>query len=157
MIGLIKSTIIITFLLATPKFLIAQNTINQYDQNLAKELGADEYGMKNYVLVILKTGSNKTTDKKELDSLFGGHMKNMGVLSEAGKLIVAGPIGKNENSYRGIFILNVKDTTEARTILATDPAVNSKVLEAELYNWYGSAALPLYLETHKKIQKSTIR
>ncbi|PKO96385.1 MAG: hypothetical protein CVU12_05470 [Bacteroidetes bacterium HGW-Bacteroidetes-7] len=155
--ALIRSTIIITFLMVTPILLLAQNTTNQYDQNLAKELGADEYGMKNYVLVILKTGSNKTTDKKELDSLFGGHMKNMGVLSETGKLIVAGPIGKNGNSYRGIFILNVKDTLEARKILATDPAVNSKVLEADLYNWYGSAALPLYLEPHKKIQKSTIR
>ncbi|HCT94381.1 MAG: hypothetical protein A2X19_02830 [Bacteroidetes bacterium GWE2_39_28] len=153
----IKSTIIIIFLLITPIFLSAQNTIGQYDEKLAKELGADEYGMKSYVLVILKTGSNKTTDKKELDSLFGGHMRNMAVLSEAGKLIVAGPLGKNGNSYRGIFILNVKDTLEARNILSTDPAVNSKVLDADLYNWYGSAALPLYLEPHKKIQKSTIR
>lgn len=77
----------------------------------------------------------------------------MGKMVEAGKLIVAGPIGKNEKSYRGIFILNAKDFEEAKELLKSDPAVNERLLDAELYNWYGSAALPLYIESSEKIAK----
>ncbi len=31
-----------------------------FDAELAEQLGADEYGMKSYILVILKTGPNET-------------------------------------------------------------------------------------------------
>ena len=125
----------------------------RYDARLAKKLGADEYGMKNYILVILKTGPNNTTDKQALDTLFRGHMNNIQRLSEEGKLIVAGPLGKNPNSYRGIFILDVKSKEEALKLLQSDPTVREKVFEVELYDWYGSAALPVYLKTHTRIEK----
>ena len=124
-----------------------------YDSSLAKSLGADEYGMKMYVLVILKTGSNKIEDKAKLDSLFAGHLANIGRLANEQKLIIAGPLGKNEKSYRGIFVLNVKTFEEANALLQTDPAIKAKLLEAELYNWYGSAALSAYLPVHEKIAK----
>jgi len=48
----------------------AQTSKPVYDSTLAKKLGADEYRMKNYVLVLLKTGTYKAKDKKESDSLF---------------------------------------------------------------------------------------
>jgi len=124
-----------------------------YDSTLAKKLGADEYGMKSYILVILKTGPNTTTNKTFIDSCFGGHMSNMQTMVKQGKLIVAGPLGKNDKSYRGIFILNAKKVEEAKDLLQTDPAVKNKLLEAELYNWYGSAALTEYLQYAEKIQK----
>lgn len=127
----------------------------KYDEALAKKLGADNYGMKMYVLVILKTGTNTTSTKTQTDSLFKGHMSNMEVLSKANRLIVAGPMAKNEKQYRGIFILNTKSIEEAKNWLATDPAVNAKLLDAELYNWYGSAALAEYLPYHDKVQKSS--
>ena len=38
---------------------------NKYDEKLANELGADEYGMKTYVFCILKTGSNTTATPEE--------------------------------------------------------------------------------------------
>ena len=126
---------------------------SSYDKSLADSLGADEYGMKNYVLVILKTGTNTTEKKETIDSLFEGHMKNIGRLSDEGKLIVAGPIRKNEKNYRGIFILNLKKE-EAAAILDTDPAIKAKLLEPEVYEWYGSAALPVYLPFHEKVQKT---
>lgn len=112
--------------------------------------------MKAYVFVILKTGSNTTTDKAYIDSCFAGHMANIGRLVNEGKLIVAGPLGKNDNAYRGIFILNVPTIEEAQEIVQTDPAINSKLLDADLYKWYGSAALPEYLETALKIGKYKI-
>ncbi len=124
-----------------------------YDKVLADSLGADEYGMKNYIFVILKTGSNTSEKKATIDSLFAGHMANIGRLAAEGKLIVAGPIRKNEKNYRGIFILNVKKE-DAVSILETDPAIKAKLLEPEIYEWYGSAALPTYLPNHERVQKS---
>lgn len=131
----------------------AQGDNPQYNARLADSLGGDERGMKMYVLVILKTGTYKTEDKKITDSLFKGHMDNIGRLVAAGKLVVAGPLGKNSLTYRGIFIFNVKTVAEAQALLITDPAVHSKLLDAEIIEWYGSAALPMYLPYHDKVQQ----
>lgn len=130
-----------------------QSNNPKYDKLLADSLGGDDYGMKAYILVILKTGPNKIEDKKVVESLFKGHMENIGRLAANGQLIVAGPLGKNEKTYRGIFILNVKSVEEANALLKTDPTIKEKVLEAEIFKWYGSAALPTYLPIHEKIEK----
>jgi uncharacterized protein YciI len=127
----------------------------QYDEVLAKKLQADDYGMKYYWFVILKTGTNTTTDKAFISERFKGHMENMGKMVDVGKLVVAGPMMKNDKSYRGIFILNHPgDEKEIRELLASDPAIASDLLEAEIYKWYGSAALPMYLSASEKIWKS---
>ena len=131
----------------------AQTDNPKYDKALADSLGGDDYGMKSYVLVILKTGANKIDTKETVDSLFRGHMANIGRLAAAGKLIVAGPLKRNERSYRGIFIFNVKTIEEANVLLSTDPAIKEKLLDAELFQWYGSAALPEYLKSHEKIER----
>lgn len=133
--------------------LSAQTKNPDYNKALADSLGADDYGMKSYILVILKTGINKLEDKEKVNSLFRGHLDNIGRLAKQGKLVVAGPLAKNEKEYRGIFILNVKTIEEAKALLATDPAVKEKLLDAEIFEWYGSAALPVYLKTHSKIEK----
>jgi len=124
-----------------------------YDQELATNLGADEYGMKSYTFVILKTGSNKSTDKAFVDSCFRGHFENMNRMVENGKLIVAGPMAKNEKTYRGIFILDTTDSTEVNNLLNADPSIKEGLLEAEIYGWYGSAALREYLDASDKIWK----
>jgi len=125
-----------------------------YDQILAEKLGGDEYGMKSYFLVILKTGRNTTTDKELINQSFRGHLDNINKLAEEGKLIVAGPLSKNENNYRGIFILNNLESIEnAKELLQTDPAIKSELLDYEIFTWYGSAALPEYLPVSDKIWK----
>lgn len=132
----------------------AQSDNPKYDKALADSLGGDEYGMKPYVLVILKTGPNSTTiTKSKADSLFSGHMKSIQNLVSAGHLIVSGPLKKNEKTYRGIFILNVATIEEANKLLILDPAIKEKLFETELFVWYGSAALPLYLKSHELIEK----
>ena len=143
----------IGFLMLSVFSVMGQTYNTNYDSTLAKELGADEYGMKNYVFVMLKTGSNKTTDKVLISNSFRGHMENIGRLVDEGKLIVAGPMGKNDRGYRGIFILNVTTFEEATELLENDPAIKQDLLAVELYNWYGSAALPEYLEASEKIWK----
>ncbi len=126
-----------------------------YDEVLAKRLGADDYGMKSYWLVILKTGPNTTTDKAFVSESFRGHMENIGKMVEAGKLVVAGPMGKNDKTYRGIFILSDPGTEEdVKKQLLSDPAVKAELLEAEIYKWYGSAALSEYLPASDKVWKS---
>lgn len=133
--------------------LFSQQTNPDFNKPLADSLGADKYGMKMYVFVILKTGSNTTTDKTKLDGLFRGHMENITRLANSGKLVVAGPFKKNDKNFRGIFILNVKTAAEALELLDKDPAIKEKVLEAEILEWYGSAALPMYLPFHNKIEE----
>lgn len=131
----------------------AQSSNQKFDQALATKLGADDYGMKMYVLVMLKTGTAAITDKKIVDSLFKGHFNNMTRLTDEGKLVVAGPMGKNDKNYRGLFILNVAKVEDARVLVETDPAVKSKMLDADYFPWYGSAALPEYLPFHEKVEK----
>ena len=131
----------------------AQTSNPVYNKSLADSLDADEYGMKMYVLVILKSGTNKMDNGAKKDSLFAGHLKNIRRLADLGKLAVAGPLEENAKNYRGIFILNVKTIAEASSLLETDPAIKAKVLDTELYQWYGSAALPMYLPFSEKVEK----
>lgn len=125
-----------------------------YDKTLADNLKADDYGMKGYVFVILKTGANQTKDKELISKCFRGHLDNITRLVDDKKLIVAGPFDKNDRNYRGIFILtNVSSLEEANELLKTDPAIKEGLLDVELFNWYGSAALPEYLPASDKIWK----
>jgi len=143
--------ILYSLFLISSIYALGQNP--DYDAELAKKLGADDYGMKRYVLVILKTGENKNTNKEFIDSCFTGHLKNIERLVQDGKLLVAGPLGKNEKNYRGIFIFDIGGIEECKALLKTDPAIKENLLDAELYPWYGSAALPQYLDDSKKIWK----
>lgn len=131
----------------------AQETNPNFNEKLALELGADDYGMKSYVLVLLKTGKNRSKDQNLINESFAGHFSNMNELAKQGKLVVAGPMGKNLKNYRGIFIFNVTTFEEATECLKGDLAVQNDFLQAELYQWYGSAALPVYLESEDKIWK----
>ncbi len=125
-----------------------------FEAALAGRLGGDDYGMKSYFLVILKTGTNTTAEMALITESFRGPMENINRLVEVNKLVVAGPLGKNERQYRGIFILqNIPSEEEARALLLTDPAIRNGLLDYELFNWYGSAALPEYLPASEKIWK----
>lgn len=125
-----------------------------YDKALAEKLGGDDYGMKSYFLVILKTGGNTTTNKEYVNESFKGHLQNINRLAKEGILVVAGPIGKNDKSYRGIFILqNINTIEDAKILLLTDPAISNGLLDYDIFTWYGSAALPEYLKYSDMIWK----
>ena len=70
---------------------VAQEGSNAFDPKLAASVGADDHGMRSYVLVILKTGPNKVPAGAERDEMFKGHFANMKRLAAEGKLAVAGP------------------------------------------------------------------
>ncbi|RQO39044.1 hypothetical protein DBR39_08590 [Chryseobacterium sp. KBW03] len=126
----------------------------KFNQELATSLGADQYGMKPYTIVMLTTGSVKIEDKTKMGELMKGHMANIGKLADEGKIIVAGPfLEKNKENYRGMFIFNTKSKEEAEQWVKTDPAVQAGVFGYEIFPWYGSAALPLYLKHHDEVSK----
>lgn len=148
-------------LLLTLSLFISLTSISQtkekpvYDSILAKKLGADERGMKKYVFCILKTGPANITDKATKDSLFAGHMKNIGRMADEGKLAIAGPFMKNDRQYRGIYIFNVSTIKEAEELTMSDPAIKAGIFIVELTEWYGSAALMATPELHKKLEKKS--
>lgn len=131
----------------------SSNANPDYDAALAEKLGADDYGMKMYFLVMLTTGENTTTDKELIGESFQGHMQNINRLVEEGKLIVAGPLGKNEKNYRGLFIFDNLKAEELDAVLQSDPAIKNGLLGHEIFPWYGSAALSQYLPLSDKIWK----
>jgi len=148
-----KKLLILVCLIISCLGATAQKENPDYDPALAKTLNGDENGMKKYVMAVLKTGSNTTADKISVDTLFAGHMKNIKRLADNGSLSVAGPLGKNDNNYRGIFILNVSTFEEAQNLLATDPAIREKLLEPELFILWCTAGLQEIPKIHNKIQK----
>ncbi len=123
-----------------------------FDTELAKQLGADERGMKPYVLVILKTGPNKVPAGPERDEMFKGHFANMGRLGAEKKLALAGPLD-GVDGWRGLFVLVVADIEEAKALVATDPVIVKGEMVAEYHKYYGSAGLMVVNDIHKKLTR----
>jgi len=123
-----------------------------FDAELAQRLGADDYGMRHYVLVILRTGPSPVPKGEKRDEMFKGHFANIERLASAGKLVLAGPFD-GVDGWRGMFIFAVKTIEEAKQLTATDPVIASGEMLAEYHQYYGSAALMQVNEVHHRIMK----
>lgn len=128
---------------------------NTFNQELADKYGADEYGMKMYVMAFLKSGPNRDYSDEEGKELQKAHMDNMDVLIKENKLVLAGPFG-GDSEFRGIYIFNTNSIDEARAWTETDPAIKAGSLEMELLPWYGSAAVMAIKDLHGQIAKKDI-
>jgi uncharacterized protein len=126
-----------------------------FDSLKAKQLGADEYGMKQYVMAFLKLGPNRTLDSVKAAELQMAHLKNIIRMADEGKLVLAGPFLDN-NEVRGIYIFDVPTIEEAKELTKTDPAIKAGSLVMELRPWYGSAALLEVNKLSKIISKKSI-
>lgn len=122
------------------------------DTIMIKMTGADEYGMKKYVMCFLKTGSNKSLPADSVKKIVAAHLKNINHLASQGKLIVAGPF-TDGTELEGIFVFNVTTVEEAQKLTDTDPGVKAGIFSVELHPWYASAALMQVPVTHKKLQR----
>ena len=127
-------------------------TESVYDSILAKKFGADDYGMKKYVIAFLKSGPNRTKDKVKATELQKAHRSNISRLAKEGKLVLAGPFLDN-GELRGIYIFNVSSLEEAKELTNSDPAIQAGSLEMELKEWYGTAGLIGVNDLHKKVTK----
>lgn len=142
----------IILLLTTTLGAIAQTDKPAYDSLLAKKLGADDYGMKMYVMALLKRGPNRSQDSTTVATIQAGHMKNIERMAKEGKLVIAGPF-EDDWDVRGIYIFDVPTIEEAQKLTATDPAIIAGRLVMELHQWYGSAALMQVPKVHPTLQK----
>ena len=134
---------------------VTKSDTSGYDAQLAEELGADEFGMKSYILVILKTGPADSLIKGDMrDELFAGHFSNIRKLAAEEKLVLAGPFDDPEKVMRGLFILNVENMEDAQAIVESDPAIKAGIFTTELTKYYGSAALIQVNEIHQSITKT---
>lgn len=126
-----------------------------YDPALAQRLGADDYGMRAYVLVILKTGPKRMAEGPDRDAMFRGHFANMKRLADEGKLVLAGPLD-GVDGWRGLFVFAVKEIDEAKQLAATDPVLVAGEMVAEYHRYYGSAALMSVAGMHERLAKKRI-
>ena len=145
----IRCIIIVALALAAGTLLAQENP--RFDAKLAQATGADDNGMRSYVLVILKTGT-RVADGPERDAMFKGHFANMSRLAADGKLVQAGPLD-GVDGWRGLFVFATPDSEEARKLVATDPVVVKGEMIPEFHKYYGSAALMLVNDLHGKISK----
>ena len=90
-----------------------------------------------YWFVMIKTGPKQDFDSAAKAKLFAGHMENINRLYYDGILKVAGPFGKNDLKWRGIFILDCATKEEAETNVMTDPAVAAGLFAVDIVPWYG--------------------
>lgn len=132
----------------------AEDSPAVYDPELAARLGADDYGMRRYVMAFLKAGPERSHDAETAARLQRGHMDNIRRLAEEGRLVLAGPF-LDAGEIRGIFVLAVDTLEEAQALVEADPAVQAGRLSMELHPWYGSAALMMMSELNARIAKAS--
>ena len=128
---------------------------NGYDSILANRLGSDEYGMRQYVMALLKKGPNRDQDSTTAAQIQRAHLDNINRMATEGKLVLAGPF-LDDGNVRGIYVFAVESVEEARRLTETDPAVQAGRLIMDLHSWYGSAALMKVNELHQQIAKEGI-
>jgi uncharacterized protein YciI len=98
-----------------------------------KKVTADE--MKQYWMVFLLKGPNRTHDSTTAARIQAAHMRNISRLATEGKIVMAGPMGYNKD-LRGIFIMDAKDSTEAAQLVQTDSAIITGRLRFEVHPWW---------------------
>lgn len=151
----------ISFLLAcTPKTEKGNDSVQphdkeQFDVALVEKTGADQYGMKSFVIAFLKSGPNRDQDSVTAEKLQRAHLDNIFRLAEEGKLVVAGPF-TDDTELKGIYIFNVETIEEAKKLSETDPAIKAGRLIMELHPWYGPAGLTVLDSIQKNISKEQI-
>ena len=130
---------------------VADETLG-YDSLLAVETNADDYGMRRYVMALLKEGPNRDQDSTEVARLQRAHLANITRMAEEGKLVLAGPFF-DDWEVKGIYIFAVESIEEAQELTRSDPSIQAGRLIMELHPWYGSAALVKTGEMHERLAK----
>jgi uncharacterized protein YciI len=91
--------------------------------------------MKRFWLVELRKGPNRNQDSVSRVKIQAAHISNIERLAKEGKIIMAGPIGV-EDDLQGIFLMNCSDSTEVEKFVQTDTAVITGRLVMNYYPWW---------------------
>jgi len=133
------------FILFIASFMIACST-NEHKTSEASTTRSEKYDlekdtsvysgeMKRYWLVLLQKGPNRNHDSISAEKIQAAHMANINRLAKQGNLIMAGPIGV-EDDLRGIFLMNCADSAEVENFVRTDSAVMTGRLIMKYYPWW---------------------
>ena len=123
-----------SLLLLMPLMILCQVSFGQQDSTAKKT----EPQVKQFWLVILKTGpkDKEITDTAQRKKLFAGHFANMERLHKEGVLKLGGPFGKNDFTWRGLFILDCPTKEEAEQHIKTDPTVAAGIFIYDIVPWW---------------------
>ena len=108
---------------------------NPEKYDITKDTTVTAGEMKRYWLVLLQKGPNRNQDSISAEKIQSAHMANINRLAKEGKLVMAGPIGV-EDDLRGIFLMNCSDSTEVENFVRTDSAVITGRLIMKYYPWW---------------------
>jgi uncharacterized protein YciI len=95
------------------------------------------YEMKQYWLVLLFRGQQRSQDSISAAKIQQAHMNNIERLASEGKIIMAGPMG-DKGDLRGIFIMDGKDSTEIASHIKVDSAIVTGRLRFEIHPWWAA-------------------
>jgi uncharacterized protein YciI len=93
--------------------------------------------MKQYWLVLLFRGQQRSQDSISAAKIQQAHMNNIERLASEGKIIMAGPMG-DKGDLRGIFIMDGKDSTEIASHIKVDSAIVTGRLRFEIHPWWAA-------------------
>ena len=96
---------------------------------------ADTPRMKQYWLVNLLRGTNRTHDKATAARIQAAHIANIEKLHREGYIVMAGPMGYDKE-LRGIFIMDAKDSATVSQLVMQDSAVITGRLRFEIHPWW---------------------
>jgi uncharacterized protein YciI len=115
--------------------IISTTQQEKYDLNKDTTVYTEE--MKRFWLVLLQKGPNRNQDSVSAEKIQAAHIANIERLAKEGKIIMAGPIGI-EDDLRGIFLMNCADSTEVENFVKTDSAVITGRLIMKYYPWWAA-------------------
>lgn len=94
-----------------------------------------ELSLKQYYLVVLTKGANRSQDSLTAQAIQEAHLRNINRLFKEGKIDIAGPFA-DDTDWRGVFIFNVETKEEVEKLLQTDEAISSGRLNYIIHPWY---------------------
>lgn len=95
---------------------------------------SDGSNLKQYFMVILTKGPNRTQDSLTVQKIQKAHLENIGRLYKEGKIDLAGPFA-DDTDWRGVFVFNVETQEEVEKLLQTDEAIHSGRLSYIIHPW----------------------
>ena len=98
--------------------------------------------MQQYFIAFLKSGTNRSQSKIEVDSLQVLHLAHLGRMYGEGYADISGPFGDN-GDIRGITVYNVATQEMAESLANMDPMVKAGRLEIEIHPWWAAKGFKL--------------
>lgn len=90
-----------------------------------------------YTWVFLETGptSREGLSEEELGRMQAAHLENLTRLGREGKNLLAGPLGRESASIRGIVIMDMPSLDDIRREFAIDPYIAGGYLSIRAHEW----------------------